>query len=80
MQKYSLQPVADVLKSVGWLVPPYVSVGLLETVAHKRQGSNTTAHAPKTHWNITELDALDTLTTMSLIHRRLDNSIRTHVP
>jgi hypothetical protein len=35
MQKYSLQPVADVLKSVGWFVPPYVSVGLLETVAHR---------------------------------------------
>jgi len=33
MQRNSLQPVADVLKSVGWFVPPYVSVGLLETVA-----------------------------------------------
>ncbi len=41
---------------------------------------NTTAHAPKIHWNITELDALDILTTMSLVHRRLDNAIRTHVP
>lgn len=33
MQSNSLQPVADVLKGVGWFVPPYVSVGLLETVA-----------------------------------------------
>jgi hypothetical protein len=33
MRTHSLQPVADVLKSVGWFVPPYVSVGLLETVA-----------------------------------------------
>jgi uncharacterized protein (TIGR02391 family) len=41
---------------------------------------NTTAHAPKIHWKITELDALDILTTMSLVHRRLDNAIRTHVP
>ena len=34
MRRNSLQPVADVLKSVGWFVPPYVSVGLLETIAH----------------------------------------------
>ncbi|MES2390915.1 MAG: hypothetical protein V4555_04695 [Acidobacteriota bacterium] len=33
MRTHSLQPAADVLKSVGWFVPPYVSVGLLETVA-----------------------------------------------
>jgi uncharacterized protein (TIGR02391 family) len=41
---------------------------------------NTTAHAPKIHWNITEQDALDILTTISLIHRRLDSAVRTHVP
>ncbi len=41
---------------------------------------NTTAHAPKIHWNITEQDALDILTTISLIHRRLDAAVRTHVP
>ena len=34
MQRNPLKPVADVLKSVGWFVPPYVSVGLLETIAH----------------------------------------------
>lgn len=41
---------------------------------------NTTAHAPKVHWPITEQDALDILTTVSLIHRRLDAAVRTHVP
>jgi uncharacterized protein (TIGR02391 family) len=40
---------------------------------------NTTAHAPKIHWNVTEQDALDILTTISLIHRRLDAAIRTHI-
>ena len=35
VKAYSLQPVADVLKSVGWFVPPCVSVGLLETVAQR---------------------------------------------
>jgi uncharacterized protein (TIGR02391 family) len=40
---------------------------------------NTTAHAPKIHWNVTEQDALDILTTISLVHRRLDDAIRTHV-
>ena len=40
---------------------------------------NTTAHAPKIHWTVTEQDALDILTTVSLIHRRLDTAIRTHV-
>lgn len=33
MQRNSSQAVADVLKGVGWFVPPYVSEGLLETVA-----------------------------------------------
>lgn len=41
---------------------------------------NTTAHAPKIHWQITEQDAVDILTTISLIHRRLDSAVRTQVP
>lgn len=35
---------------------------------------NTTAHAPKIKWEIHEADALDLMSTVSLIHRRLDNS------
>lgn len=38
---------------------------------------NVTAHAPKIHWKINEQDALDLLTVVSLIHRRLDASVRT---
>ena len=41
---------------------------------------NTTAHAPKIYWAISEQDALDILTTISLVHRRLDAAARTHVP
>lgn len=35
---------------------------------------NTTAHAPKITWNIDENDALDILSTISLIHRKLENT------
>jgi uncharacterized protein (TIGR02391 family) len=38
---------------------------------------NTTAHAPKIRWVIKEQDALDILTLASLLHRRLDNAVRT---
>jgi uncharacterized protein (TIGR02391 family) len=36
---------------------------------------NTTAHAPKIVWKIEEQDALDILSMVSLIHRRLDNAV-----
>lgn len=36
---------------------------------------NTTAHAPKITWDINEQDALDILSMISLIHRKLDNTI-----
>jgi len=36
---------------------------------------NTTAHAPKIKWSIEEQDALDILSMVSLIHRRLDTAI-----
>jgi len=35
---------------------------------------NVTAHAPKIVWEIDEQDALDILSTISLIHRKLDQS------
>lgn len=41
---------------------------------------NTTGHAPKIFWKISEQDALDILTTISLVHRRLDTAVRTHIP
>lgn len=38
---------------------------------------NVTAHEPAIAWQITELDALDMISTASLIHRRLDDAIDT---
>ncbi|MGO2331646.1 TIGR02391 family protein [Pseudoalteromonas rhizosphaerae] len=35
---------------------------------------NPVAHAPKTSWPMSELDALDILSTVSFIHRKLDNA------
>ena len=38
---------------------------------------NTTAHAPKIKWIIKEQDAFDMLSFTSLLHRRLDEAVRT---
>jgi uncharacterized protein (TIGR02391 family) len=38
---------------------------------------NPTAHAPKITWKITERDALDMMTIASLLHRRLDDAVKT---
>jgi uncharacterized protein (TIGR02391 family) len=38
---------------------------------------NVTAHAPKVSWAVNELDALDMLSLLSYVHRRLDVSART---
>ena len=38
---------------------------------------NVTAHAPKVKWTINEQDALDMMSLASLLHRRLDQAVRT---
>ena len=38
---------------------------------------NVTAHGEKLTWDVSEQDALDLLTLVSMLHRRLDDSIRT---
>ena len=38
---------------------------------------NPTAHAPRIVWRITEQDALDMMTVASLLHRRLDDAVKT---
>ncbi len=38
---------------------------------------NTTAHSPKIKWIIKEQDALDMFSLASLLHRRLDETVRT---
>jgi uncharacterized protein (TIGR02391 family) len=37
---------------------------------------NPAAHAPKVVWYVSEADALDLLTTLSMLHRRLDAAVR----
>lgn len=46
-------------------------VGLFGTIR------NPLAHNPKVEWNMSEQDTLDILTTLSLIHRKLDKARRT---
>ena len=41
---------------------------------------NTTAHVPKIKWVIDEQDAVDMLTFVSLLHRRLDQCVRVRNP
>lgn len=41
---------------------------------------NPLAHAPKTNWPMSEQDALDILTLVSLIHRKLDRTQRADTP
>ncbi len=38
---------------------------------------NPTAHAPRIAWKITQQDALDMMTLASLLHRRLDEAVKT---
>jgi len=38
---------------------------------------NPTAHAPKLVWKVSEQDALDLLSMVSYMHRRLDSAVRT---
>lgn len=68
---------------------PYLALNSLQTESEKSEQRgfinllkglfgtfrNTTAHAPKVTWPIQELDALDILSMVSLIHRRLDSTI-----
>lgn len=38
---------------------------------------HATAHAPRIHWATTERDAVDALTPLSLLHRRIDEAVAT---
>lgn len=39
---------------------------------------NPTAHAPRIAWKVTEQDALDMMTLASLLHRRIDDAVKTN--
>ena len=70
---------------------PFLAFNSLATDTHKSEQSgltnlfvgmfgtfrNVTAHADKASWTISEQDALDLLTLVSLLHRRLDAAGRT---
>lgn len=67
---------------------PYLALNSLQTDSEKNEQKgfmnimkglfgafrNTTAHAPKITWAIEEIDALDILSMVSLVHRRLDKA------
>ncbi|MCL1942193.1 MAG: TIGR02391 family protein [Candidatus Azobacteroides sp.] len=69
---------------------PLIKINSLETETHKSEQKgfgnlikgvfgmfrNTTAHSPKIIWNITEDEALDIMSTISLIHKKLDKNCR----
>jgi hypothetical protein len=46
---------------------------------NQHQVGNPLAHAPKTNWPMSEQDALDILTLVSLIHRKLDGTQKTTI-
>jgi uncharacterized protein (TIGR02391 family) len=87
-------PLVDEALGIGKNGHPRLAFNSLNTDSEKSEHSglmnlikglfgafrNTTAHAPKIHWDISEQDALDILTTLSLVHRRLDAAVRTHIP
>lgn len=68
---------------------PYLALNSLTTPSHHSEQNgfmhllkgifgtfrNTTAHAPKITWEVNEQDALDTLSMISLIHRKLDKTV-----
>ena len=68
---------------------PYLALNSLTTESHESEQKgfmnllkgvfgtfrNTTAHAPKITWEVNEQDALDTLSMISLIHRKLDKAV-----
>jgi uncharacterized protein (TIGR02391 family) len=77
--------------SVGQAGMPFLAFNSLQTDTEKSEQSgimnlfvgmfgafrNVTAHGPRISWNMTEQDALDLLTFLSLLHRRLDSTART---
>ena len=77
--------------SLGQAGMPFLAFNSLRTETEKTEQSglmnlfigmfgafrNVTAHGPKLTWNMTEQDALDLMTLVSRLHRRLDAAIQT---
>jgi uncharacterized protein (TIGR02391 family) len=69
--------------------PPRIAFNGLRTHSHRSKQTglvnlfkgvyetfrNPTAHSPRSSWPMTEQDALDLLTLLSMLHRRLDQAV-----
>lgn len=78
--------LAQAMFSIGKDANPMFSINSLQNDSHKSEQKgfmnlligmfgmfrNPVAHAPRTEWDMSDTDALDMLTTLSLVHRKLD--------
>jgi uncharacterized protein (TIGR02391 family) len=83
--------LAELALSLGKAGMPFLAFNTLQTDSERSEQKglknltvgffgtfrNTTAHAPKVTWAMSEQDALDLLTMASFLHRRLDAAART---
>lgn len=83
--------LAELALSLGKTGMPFLAFNSLQTDSERSEQKglknlmvgffgtfrNTTAHAPKISWSMSEQDALDLLTMASFLHRRLDTAART---
>jgi uncharacterized protein (TIGR02391 family) len=83
--------LAEMALSLGKAGMPFLAFNTLQTDSERSEQKglknlmagffgtfrNTTAHAPKITWSMSEQDALDLLTMASFLHRRLDAEART---
>jgi uncharacterized protein (TIGR02391 family) len=83
--------LAELALSLGKAGMPFLAFNTLQTDSERSEQKglknlmvgffgtfrNTTAHAPKISWSMSEQDALNLLTMASFLHRRLDGAART---
>jgi len=81
---------ADLVNTAFSVKKPIIAINSLKTDTEKSEQKgfsnlliglfgairNPTAHAPKITWPMSEQDALDILTLVSFIHRKLDNAVK----
>jgi uncharacterized protein (TIGR02391 family) len=81
---------ADLVQEAFAVSKPLLAINSLQTDTEKSEQKgfvnlmvgmfgtfrNVTAHAPKIHWKIEEQDALDLLSLVSYLHRRLDAAVK----
>ena len=84
-------PLVDAAFGMGLSAHPLLAFNSLQTESERSEHTglmnllkgalgtfrNPTAHAPKIAWAVTERDALEALTLLSMLHRRLDGAVST---